>query len=71
MVDFPVVALSAEFWGPLIDFFRAKLAAEGTIDVHDIDRIFVTDSVDDAVRFIREHPRTCNHVAESDDGVHE
>jgi uncharacterized protein (TIGR00730 family) len=71
MVDFPVVALGTEFWGPLIDFFRAKLAAEGTIDVHDIDRIFVTDSVDDAVQFIRAHPRTCNHVAESDDGVHE
>lgn len=61
MVDFPIVALGCEFWEPLIDFFRAKLAAEGTIDVADIDRIFLTDSVDDAARFILEHPRSCNH----------
>lgn len=71
MVDFPVVALGCEFWDPLIDFFRAKLAAEGTIDVKDIDRIFVTDSVEDAVRFIREHPRTCNHQAPPEDDARE
>ena len=71
MVDFPVVALSTEFWAPLIDFFRAKLAAEGTIDVADIDRIFVTDSVDDAIEFIGEHPRGCNHWVAADPGVHE
>ena len=71
MVDFPVVALSREFWEPLIEFFRAKLAAEGTIDAADVDRIFMTDSVEDAVQFIREHPRSCNHRGCADDGVHE
>ncbi len=57
--DFPVVALGSEFWEPLIHFFEAKLVAEGTIDPADIERIFVTDSVDEAVRFIGEHPRNC------------
>jgi uncharacterized protein (TIGR00730 family) len=72
MVDFPIVALGTEFWSPLIDFFTAKLAAEGTIDATDIDRIFVTDSVDDAVRFINNHPRSCNNRGcTHDDGVHE
>ncbi len=67
MVDFPIVVLGTEFWEPLIEFFRAKLAAEGTIDVADIDRIFLTDSVEDAVEFISGHPRSCNHRSVPDD----
>jgi len=57
---FPVVALGSEFWQPMIDFFQARLVAEGTIDPDDIERIFVTDSIKEAVAFIRKHPRSCN-----------
>ncbi len=57
---FPIVALGCEFWEPMIDFFQARLVAEGTIDADDIERIFMTDSVDEAVAFISEHPRSCN-----------
>ena len=71
MVDFPIVALGREFWEPLIEFFRAKLVAEGTIDAIDIDRIFLTDSVEDAVRFISEHPRSCNHRGLIEDDARE
>jgi len=72
MVDFPIVALGTEFWSPMIDFFTAKLAAEGTIDPSDVDRIFVTDSCEDAITFIHEHPRNCNNrVRGTDDGIHE
>ncbi len=63
--DFPVVAFGCDFWEPMIDFFQKKMMAEGTIDSSDIERIFVTDSVEDAVAFIREHPRSCNHRGES------
>lgn len=66
--DFPLVALGCEFWEPMIDFFQAKLVAEGTIDPFDIDRIFVTDSVDEAVEFIGSHPRSCNHRKGSESG---
>ncbi|MDY0086943.1 MAG: TIGR00730 family Rossman fold protein [Coriobacteriia bacterium] len=69
MVDFAIVALGWDFWMPLIDFFRDNLAAEGTIEMSDIDRIFVTDSVADAVRFISGHPNSTNnknHALESD-----
>ncbi|MBS3956059.1 MAG: TIGR00730 family Rossman fold protein [Clostridiales bacterium] len=57
---FPLVALGCDFWEPMIDFFQARLVAEGTIDASDIDRIFMTDSVDEAVDYIRDHPRSCN-----------
>ncbi len=63
---FPLVALGCEFWEPLIDFFQARLVAEGTIDIGDIERIFVTDSVDEAVQFIRDHPRSCNGQSNHD-----
>jgi uncharacterized protein (TIGR00730 family) len=59
---FPVVALGSEFWGPMIGFFREKLAAEGTIGSDDLDLVFCTDSVADAVAHIIAHPRGCNQV---------
>jgi SOS response regulatory protein OraA/RecX len=37
-----------------LDFMRDRLLAEKTVDAHDIDRILVTDSADDAVEGIRE-----------------
>lgn len=61
MVDFAIVALGSDFWMPLIEYFRNNLAAEGTIEASDIDRIFVTDSVQDAVRFISGHPNSTNN----------
>ncbi|MDP2181663.1 MAG: TIGR00730 family Rossman fold protein [Actinomycetota bacterium] len=60
---FPVVAVGKEFWQPMIDFFRDRLVAEGTIAPSDLDLIHVTDSVEDAVAFIEEHPHGCNQDA--------
>jgi hypothetical protein len=58
---FPVVALGKSFWQPMMDFFRDTLAAEGTIAASDLDLVYVTDSVDDAVAYVQRHPRACNH----------
>jgi uncharacterized protein (TIGR00730 family) len=47
--DFPVIALGADYWGPMIDFFQQRMVAEGTITPADIDLMYITDSVDDAM----------------------
>jgi hypothetical protein len=60
MEGFPVVALGTEFWRPLMDFFGERLVVAGTIGASDIDLVYVTDSVDEAVAYIRAHPHGGN-----------
>ena len=50
--DFPLVFIGRDYWGPLIEFIYDRLLAKMTIDRPDIDRILVTDSAEDAVRFL-------------------
>ncbi|HEV7672433.1 MAG TPA: TIGR00730 family Rossman fold protein [Thermoanaerobaculia bacterium] len=47
--DFPVVLIGVDYWRPLIDFLRGTMLPAGTIALEDLDRITVTDSVDDAI----------------------
>lgn len=54
--DFPVVALGASFWEPMIDFFHNRMVAEGTIAPADIGLIRVTDSIDEAMAHIMNGP---------------
>jgi len=54
--DFPVVALGADFWAPMIDFFQSRMVAEGTITPADIDLIRITDSIDEAMVQILSSP---------------
>ncbi len=51
---FPVVLLGSEYWRGLLDWLRNTMAAEGKIGAADLDLIYVTDDVDDAVRHIVE-----------------
>jgi uncharacterized protein (TIGR00730 family) len=51
--DFPVVLLGTAFWNEFIEFLKDPLLASGTIDSIDIDRLLVTDSPEEAVRYIR------------------
>ena len=50
--SFPVVLMGADYWGPLLDFCRGTLLAEGTISPEDLDLFTVTDSPDEAVAAI-------------------
>ncbi len=50
--DFPVVIVGRDYWNALIDFLRESLLARGAIDERDLDRFIVTDSVDEAMRYI-------------------
>ena len=57
---FPVVTMGADFWRPMIDFFSYRLVEAGTINAEDIDLLHITDSVEDAIRYIKENPRGCD-----------
>jgi hypothetical protein len=56
---FPVVALGRAFWEPLLGFFERSLIADGTIAAGDLDLIMCTDSVADAVQYIKSNPNGC------------
>lgn len=49
VTDFPVVLFGTAYWGGLVDWIRESVLGGGYIREHDIDRIPVTDSVDEAV----------------------
>ncbi|QRN96054.1 TIGR00730 family Rossman fold protein [Archangium violaceum] len=76
--SFPLVLMGREHWEPLLDFLRGKLLAEGTIDAADVDRLVVTDSVEEAIECIREgvvdrpgllRPRPTTHPSPSGRGT--
>jgi uncharacterized protein (TIGR00730 family) len=46
--DFPVALMGVDYWGPLLDLLR-RMAAERTIDPHDLDRLIVGDDPGEAV----------------------
>jgi uncharacterized protein (TIGR00730 family) len=52
--NFPLVLLGREFWGPLLDFMRDRLIVRQTVDPVDVERLFVTDSPQEAVEHVAE-----------------
>ena len=50
--NFPVVVMGTNYWRDLLKMLE-KMADEGMIDRSDLDLIFVTDSVEKAVAYIR------------------
>lgn len=52
VTNFPIVLIGTEFWGGLVDWIRNRLVEEGMIATDDIDRVLLTDDVDEAVKFI-------------------
>jgi len=54
--DFPVIALGADFWEPMLDFFNKSMVAEGTISPADIDLLRITDSIDEAMVHVKSSP---------------
>jgi len=62
MESFPIVVMGTAFWRPLIEFFSESLVSQGTISPHDLELVYTTDSIDDAVDYIGAHPHG-NHGA--------
>jgi uncharacterized protein (TIGR00730 family) len=52
--DFPVVLMGADYWRPMLDFLRDRMLSAQTIDSADLDRLRVTDSPAEAVRWVVE-----------------
>jgi len=50
--EFPIVLVGTEYWTPLLEFLRSTMVRDGTIDEHDVNRLFVTDSPAEAVEFV-------------------
>jgi uncharacterized protein (TIGR00730 family) len=54
IAEFPIILMGVSFWGPLIEYMRSTLIAEGTISEAGLDLLTVTDSIEDAVEEITE-----------------
>ena len=52
IANFPLVFMGRDYWEPLTDFMRHRLLAAKTIDPQDVNRILLTDSPEQAVKFI-------------------
>ncbi len=51
---FPIVSMGHEFWGRLAEFIEGTMIDEGTISPEDVNLIQPAQTVEDAVRMIRE-----------------
>jgi uncharacterized protein (TIGR00730 family) len=59
--NFPIVLMGSEYWKGLLDWIRQTMVTCGTILPADLDLMYVTDDVDDAVQWIFEHTRQVRH----------
>ena len=53
---FPIVLFGTSFWGPLLDWVRDGVLAEGYISEADLDLIHLTDDVDEVIRLATTSP---------------
>ncbi len=49
IVDFPVIFVGKEYWSPLFKFLREVMVPEATIDSEDVEKLILTDSVEEVV----------------------
>ena len=49
ITDFPIVLVGSSYWRGLLDWLRETSFANGTISEIDLDRLILTDDVDEAV----------------------
>jgi uncharacterized protein (TIGR00730 family) len=54
VLHFPVVLIGSDYWGELLDWIRGELLADGMISPGDLDLLYVTDDIDDAVARVLE-----------------
>ena len=49
---FPVILFGSAYWQGLLDWLRTRVLAEGKIDAADLDLVAVTDSPEQACRWL-------------------
>lgn len=52
LVKFPIVMISKEYWGGLIDWIKEKMLKDALINPEDMDIFSVVDNIEDAVEVI-------------------
>ena len=52
--DFPVVLFGTKYWEGLIEWIKGTMLTGGKISQEDVDRLFVTDSAEEALSYIKE-----------------
>jgi len=50
---FPVVLYDTDYWGELMGWIKGELLADGMISPNDLDLLFVTDDLDEAIERVR------------------
>jgi uncharacterized protein (TIGR00730 family) len=53
VLHFPVVLYGSDYWGELIAWIKGEVLADGMISPDDLDLLFVTDNLDEAVDHVR------------------
>ncbi|MGO1166602.1 MAG: LOG family protein, partial [Janibacter sp.] len=53
VTSFPIVLIGVDYWQGLIDWLRTSVEAGGMISESDIDRLHLTDDLDDAVEYLK------------------
>ena len=60
VLHFPVVLFDSGYWGELLDWVKGELLVDRMISPEDLDLLYVTDNVDDAVARVLEcYDRRC------------
>ena len=49
---FPVVLVGTEYWSGLLEWLRDTVLADGKINESDLDRLTLTDDIDEAVELM-------------------
>jgi hypothetical protein len=50
--EFPIVLVGRKYWQPMIEFLQEVMVRQATIEQLDVDRLFVTDSPREAVKYV-------------------
>lgn len=58
--NFPLVLFGSDYWQPLIDFIQQRLIANGAVEEKDLKLIHLTDSIEDAIKYIKTHLEKIN-----------
>jgi uncharacterized protein (TIGR00730 family) len=63
VLHFPVVLFDSDYWAELLDWIRGELLADAMISPQDLDLLYVTDDVDEAVaRVLDCYDRRCSAI---------
>jgi|YNPNPStandDraft_1061719.scaffolds.fasta_scaffold06866_3 uncharacterized protein (TIGR00730 family) len=61
--DFPIVLFGRRYWGPLIQWLRDTMLAEGCIARRDLELFHLTDTPEEVVEWILQNPIVQNYLS--------